>query len=295
MDRDLEQGADINARNENGSTPLLLAVSNGNVNIAELLITQGADINARNSDGNTPLRLALDSQNIDWSIVESLIEKGADINTQNSDGNTPLRLALDSQNIDWSIVESLIEKGADINTVNRSGETTLSLILNFQCIDSTGHEALLSQLSILLDYAANPKNKELEEIFDRIRLVGEFLHGRGESIISLFASGMMKASKSGNDESARKMNAIVSTITYTSELGSVNNAQVTNYQTNQQQESGAQASCAQFSQQQEPNAHDQPGPSSSLSEVPPISRSQSLNSLHSDDSGTKIDESSQCR
>ncbi|GFU87796.1 hypothetical protein TNCV_849801, partial [Trichonephila clavipes] len=103
---------------------------------------------------------------------------------------------------------------------------------------------------------------------------------------------------------------------------------------NQQQESDVQLSCAQLSQQKEPSArvisgqasqqqvqatnmppmsrsrssslsssggsnNDQPGPSSSLSEVPLISRSQSLNSslnsLHSDDSGTEIDGSSQCR
>ncbi|GFR06942.1 uncharacterized protein TNCT_499301 [Trichonephila clavata] len=78
----------------------------------------------------------------------------------------------------------------------------------------------------------------------------------------------------------------------------------------QQHESGAQASCAQLSQQQEPNAqaanaqqqesctqaaNDQPN--SKLGEVRPISRSQSLGSLHSSDSdsGIKIGGSSQCR
>ncbi|WP_250295882.1 hypothetical protein [Wolbachia endosymbiont of Oedothorax gibbosus] len=76
----------------------------------------------------------------------------------------------------------------------------------------------------------------------------------------------------------------------------------------QQHESGAQASCAQPSQQQEPNAqaandqqqesctqaaNDQPN--SKLGEVHPISRSQSLNSLHSDDSDIEVISKSQCR
>ncbi|GFR13613.1 hypothetical protein TNCT_445011 [Trichonephila clavata] len=66
----------------------------------------------------------------------------------------------------------------------------------------------------------------------------------------------------------------------------------------------------QFDQQYDPNTqpisrsrlsssggsnNDRPGPSSKLDEVPPISRSQSLDSLHSDDSVTKIGGSSQFR
>lgn len=53
------------------------------------------------------------------------------------------------------------------------------------------------------------------------------------------------------------------------------------------EEEQSQPNCSSSSQQNLQTK--QPGPSSSLSEVPPISRSQSLNSLHSDDSGTKID------
>ncbi|KAG8170473.1 hypothetical protein JTE90_007965 [Oedothorax gibbosus] len=54
-------------------------------------------------------------------------------------------------------------------------------------------------------------------------------------------------------------------------------------------------SCSSSSQQQPTNqADDQPGPSRKLDGIQPISRSQSLDSLHSDDSGTKIGGSSQC-
>ncbi len=78
--------------------------------------------------------------------------------------------------------------------------------------------------------------------------------------------------------------------------------------TNNQQ--GAQASGTQSDQQHDPNAQpmsrsrpsspsgsndDQSRPSSKLDEVPPISRSQSMNSLHSSDSDIKIDSSSQFR
>ncbi|WP_341823146.1 hypothetical protein [Wolbachia endosymbiont (group A) of Clivina fossor] len=78
--------------------------------------------------------------------------------------------------------------------------------------------------------------------------------------------------------------------------------------TNNQQ--GAQASGTQSDQQHDPNAQpmsrsrpsspsgsndDQSRPSSKLDEVPPISRSQSMNSLHSSDSDVEIISRSQCR
>ena len=55
----LAAGADVNAKESGGATPLLFAAQGGHKEIAELLITKGADVNAKHNGGNTPL---------DWAI-----------------------------------------------------------------------------------------------------------------------------------------------------------------------------------------------------------------------------------
>ena len=54
----LAADADVNAKNEDGSTPLHSAVAEGHKETAELLIAEGADVNAKNEGGSTPLHYA---------------------------------------------------------------------------------------------------------------------------------------------------------------------------------------------------------------------------------------------
>jgi len=87
----IENGADINAKNNNDYTALINAAINGYTAIVELLIENGADINAKNNNGNTALTLAAYNGHTD--IVKYLIENGADINAKNNYGFTALTLA----------------------------------------------------------------------------------------------------------------------------------------------------------------------------------------------------------
>ena len=52
-------GADVNARDERGSTPLLEAARYGHEDIARVLIAAGADVKAKDKDGKTALMLAV--------------------------------------------------------------------------------------------------------------------------------------------------------------------------------------------------------------------------------------------
>ena len=44
--------------NDKGSTPLQLAVENGHMSVAEMLLERGADPRKENEDGDSPLSLA---------------------------------------------------------------------------------------------------------------------------------------------------------------------------------------------------------------------------------------------
>ena len=84
----LAAGVDVNAKSEDGGTPLLYAAAYGHRKIVELLITAGADVNVKNEKGKTTLHFAvLNGRKV---IAELLIAKGADVNAKDEAGETPL-------------------------------------------------------------------------------------------------------------------------------------------------------------------------------------------------------------
>lgn len=118
----LIKGADVNAKNSKGETPLHLAVVSCNNEAIEMLISKGANIDQGDYNGDTPLHWAATKTGI--GICELLILKGANVNAKNNDGRTPLSLAASLINR-TDICEFLISKGADINAKDLSGLTPL--------------------------------------------------------------------------------------------------------------------------------------------------------------------------
>ncbi|OGP59447.1 MAG: hypothetical protein A2V67_07510 [Deltaproteobacteria bacterium RBG_13_61_14] len=107
-ERLLGQGADVNARDEEGCTPLLWAVFAGEKDVVELLLARGADIRRANNDGETPLHWAVLLR--DHEIAALLLAKGADVNTKDTFGLSPLRSA--TLNEDQEMVALLRRYGA---------------------------------------------------------------------------------------------------------------------------------------------------------------------------------------
>lgn len=73
----LREGADINALNANGRTPIHIAVANDQVLLAARLLRAGADVNRPDSGGRTPLAFALEKERTNRHIIALLQQYGA--------------------------------------------------------------------------------------------------------------------------------------------------------------------------------------------------------------------------
>jgi ankyrin repeat protein len=72
----LSNNADVNAKTNDGSTPLLMAAYKGSRDVAELLLDSGADLNAKDGKyGLTALRWATGQHHDD--VVKLLRQRGA--------------------------------------------------------------------------------------------------------------------------------------------------------------------------------------------------------------------------
>ena len=88
----LAAGADVDAKDSDGWTPLHWAAEGGHKDVAELLIAAGTDVNAKVPDGWTPLHsVALGGHK---EIAEILIAEGADVDAKHNGGGTPLDEAI---------------------------------------------------------------------------------------------------------------------------------------------------------------------------------------------------------
>ena len=125
----IEAGANVNAKENDGRTPLMCAADKGHSEIVKLLIENGADVNAKNNYGHTSLMCAAGKGHTE--IVKLLIEKGANVNAKNNYGRTPLMYAADEGHTET--VKLLIEKGADVNAKDKDGRTPL------MCAADEGH------------------------------------------------------------------------------------------------------------------------------------------------------------
>ena len=105
-------GADVDVTSYKGRTPLHAASEEGIVDVARWLLDHGANPNSRESDHNTPLHLAAANGRLE--IVRTLLEYSVDLNVVNINDRTPLHEASERGHVD--IVRLLIQHGADANT-----------------------------------------------------------------------------------------------------------------------------------------------------------------------------------
>lgn len=87
------KGADVNRPSDNGYNvyPLHAAVAGNFTSTAAMLIENGADVNVKQQKGTTPLHFAAQNGNLELIIL--LLEKGAQVNVRMEGGKLPADLA----------------------------------------------------------------------------------------------------------------------------------------------------------------------------------------------------------
>jgi len=104
----IKNGADVNAKYNNGASALTFAALHGDVLMVILLLDRGADINAINDFGQTALMYV--STIGQTHIVEVLLWRGADAKMKDEDGSTALLFAFTRNHLD---VVRLLENHLD--------------------------------------------------------------------------------------------------------------------------------------------------------------------------------------
>ncbi|OGW33573.1 MAG: hypothetical protein A2X58_07465 [Nitrospirae bacterium GWC2_56_14] len=94
----IEEGINVNI-GRNGITPLMLAASKGQTELAEIFLQAGVNINATDDDGSTALHKAAVDQ-AGTAIIELLIHSGIDVAALNNSKKTALMLAEEAKHRD---------------------------------------------------------------------------------------------------------------------------------------------------------------------------------------------------
>jgi len=140
----LSAGADVDTRDSEGSTLLMLASHAGNLPMVKLLIEAGAAVNAGDERGWTPLMKAAYNADLDRGfadVAQALIDAGANVELPISYGIRPLMLAAGYG--ETAVVETLLKAGADVTARNEGGLTALMMVKQKHYVDVINllHEA----------------------------------------------------------------------------------------------------------------------------------------------------------
>jgi ankyrin repeat protein len=123
----IAKGADVNAPSEAGdggnpASPLFMAIKAGDLAVVQQLIAAGANVNALDGKGSTPLHRAVLVQPAEYatSLVTTLLRAGADANAMRPNGGAPLHnLIFGADKLAPAAVAQLAtllaQHGADVN------------------------------------------------------------------------------------------------------------------------------------------------------------------------------------
>ncbi|MES0884285.1 ankyrin repeat domain-containing protein [Roseibium sp. SCP14] len=113
---------------------LLAAAKSGNLAEVQAALTAGVDIETRDSQGQTALLIA--TRNDQTAVARLLIENGADVNADDDNGNTPFLYAGVEGRAD--VIKMMLQNGADLKDANHLGGTALTPAAHYAHVETVG-------------------------------------------------------------------------------------------------------------------------------------------------------------
>ena len=159
----LEAGANINAQDAKGFTPLMRVVQMYGVSmdLFNVLMTSMCDVNLKNNEGYTALHLYYRKGDESYTVIQPILDAGFDINSTTLDHKTILIIIVEQHNECDSRkgriryrqhIQTVLDRRANIDAQNANGNTALHL---------ARYNAALVRL--LLDRGANPNIKNNQD------------------------------------------------------------------------------------------------------------------------------------
>jgi len=110
----------------------LRAVQSGDGNAAAAMIQQGADVNAREANGTSALHWAVYHRDV--ALVKRLLAAGAKVAVVNDFGSSPMQEAAITGN--KAVIKLLLDAGANVESANAEGQTALMAVARTGNVDA---------------------------------------------------------------------------------------------------------------------------------------------------------------
>ncbi len=184
-----------NNKDENGKTILMEAVRRGKSEVVKELLNNGANVNVADQYGWTALMVAASGKS---EIVKLLLDHEANVNDKNKNGLTALMAAASNLNI--KVTKILLENDANINDKNKDGLTALMLAINQRHYEEEIYEIIKTKefkkyhysravkvVKLLLECGANPdiRNNKGRNTLDYVNHEAEMSAIFDEHLISV--------------------------------------------------------------------------------------------------------------